>query len=279
MSDPRFIDAGPSGPAGWHAHGTFAQCPQAWAYRYRLNLVPLGAAKPLVRGSMLHAGLAHHYAGVQGQTGIATPAEAVDHTGDKLAADAETRAVVHSALEQYVAGHAHEAERLKVIGVEQVLEAEINGNRYTQRADLIVEGANGGVVILDHKGVGFIDGKTSAAHTLNGQMVGYKWLGRQYFGDRFGGVVLNLIQLGREYRTLRRTVEQAPEAVKQFPDRIADIQRAKAALADRDPWEYPKALSEVVCFNRYGACQFMQLCRYGANALHLYALRNEGGEE
>lgn len=55
------IDSGPS-EAGWHRLESFLRCPQLYAYEHVLKLDLEGDKEPLVRGSLVHVGLAHHYA-------------------------------------------------------------------------------------------------------------------------------------------------------------------------------------------------------------------------
>jgi hypothetical protein len=63
----KFIDAGSSGEWGWHATETAMRCPQLFAYHHRITPPPLagGDRAPLLRGSLVHQGLAHHYARMQ----------------------------------------------------------------------------------------------------------------------------------------------------------------------------------------------------------------------
>lgn len=54
------IDAGES-ESGWHRLEAFLRCPQFYSYRYNLGM-DLGDNEALVKGSLVHVGLAHYYA-------------------------------------------------------------------------------------------------------------------------------------------------------------------------------------------------------------------------
>jgi hypothetical protein len=55
----------------------------------------------------------------------------------------------------------------------------------------------------------------------------------------------------------------------QFEQTVIDAERRIARLdkSGRDALEYPKAMNELTCFTRYGACPYMDTCKYGITDL------------
>ena len=55
------LETGPS-PRGWSRLQTAQQCMQKYAYKYEDPLLERSSESPaLIRGSLIHLGLAHHY--------------------------------------------------------------------------------------------------------------------------------------------------------------------------------------------------------------------------
>lgn len=260
----KVVFAGSSGVWGWHATETVLRCPQLFAYDHLIKL-RFPTSKPLLLGSLVHAGLAQHYRRKQAEqqgTEIdewATPDEGIDATA--LTLDHEAFIYVAEAkgiIADYVAHYT--LERVEVLGVEEVYETAIDGRRYTQRLDLVVREADGKVYCWDHKNVGRIDAKVMTRYTLSGQFLGMNRLMRQRWGADFGGVKLNLLSAGKFVREL---VQPAPHALGQFEASVTHARRLLDGLMDTDPWDFPKALSEQSCVTSYGLCKAFEVCRWG----------------
>lgn len=267
MSGKKFIDAGSSGEWGWHATELALRCPQLFSYTYRLKVLDKSESEPLLRGSLVHAGLAHHYRYVQcRQLGIdpeewATPEEAIDDAAVKLGPAAQQYVDLSKRIVRDYALH-YMREDVQVEFIEEVFYADIDGKKFTQRLDLVVREQDK-VYIWDHKCVGRIDQKTVTRYTLSGQFLGMAMFGREHFGEAFGGVKLNLISVDGHYR--RTLVDPAPHALRTFPSSVAHARRLVADLDAREvPYgEWPKALSEQVCVGPYGLCPAFEHCRWG----------------
>ena len=158
MTQPKFIDAGSSGQWGWHATEVALRCPRMFAYTYR---VP-GAghrdtdSAPLLKGSLVHQGLAHHYIrmGLE-QLGMdpeefATPHDAIGECAQKLGPHAPQYVDLARHVVQRYAMH-WASEKLEVLNVEEVFSSEIGGYTFTQRFDLVVREQDGKIYIYDHK--------------------------------------------------------------------------------------------------------------------------------
>lgn len=269
MSVGKVVDAGSSGEWGWHATELALRCPQLFSYTYRLKVLGGGNSEPLLRGSLVHAGLAQFYKRRQAeQQGTdreewAEPNTGIDETAKKLGPAAAQYATI---TKQLVAGYMSHyfTEKLEVVAVEEVFKAEIAGRPFTQRLDLVAREADGRVYIYDHKCVGRIDQKTVTRYTLSGQFLGMAMFGREVYGAEFGGVKLNLIGISGDFR--RELTDPAPHALRTFPVSVAHARKTVQDLDDAGVplTEWPKALSEQVCVGTYGICSAFDLCRWGA---------------
>lgn len=276
----KFVNAGSSGQFGWHAVELAMKCPQAFAYNYRVDWgnpgKPGTGEKPaLLKGSLVHQGLAHHYLRVRDyqdgleQTEWADPDDAIDDCASKLGPYAGKYVQLAKEVVRSYAAHFCN-ESWSPMDVEEVFTANIGGRNFTQRLDLVVRDASGRVLIVDHKTTGMITPETAQRYALSGQFLGMANFGRLIYGEQFGGVWLNLIELpppgtNRQPKFLRQPIAPAPNALRLFPltvhharERIEELDKMNL-----DPMEWPKALSETVCVNSYGACEWFEMCRWG----------------
>lgn len=278
------IDSGPS-ERGWHRLEAYTRCPQlyAWGYgqagaggeaaeRARTSFPP---TFPLVRGSIGHVGLAHCYARLKAiQEGTDPenyylPLDAMRLVAEKfgeLGAEALPTAV--RAVKAYARRYG--TEPFKVIAVEEAAETRFLGWRYTARLDLVVEDLGGKVWIIDHKFVSKIEAKVQRRYTLSGQFLGLAHLGHRIYGDRFGGVRLNLI--GCNVAGFDRvSPEPAPWMLTKFP---AVVQHAEEGIARLERLieqgaDLPASPSEHTCMGSYGECPAFELCRWGQMIVNL----------
>lgn len=277
MKLPIFIEGGSSGEWGWHSVGTFLECPQRFSFEHNMKLAA-GTRDALVRGSMLHAGLAQYYArkwaeqNGEDPEGFASPADAIRKSAgeDDPAIGAKYLDLVLNTQAWYEHNWSHET--VKILDVEVIMRTEITSSDgrvfpHTQRADLVVEDSNGKVWIWDHKSASRIDAKTYAGYAVSGQFQGLKHLGREYFGAQFAGVKVNLIQWPYKDdppKFDRVPPEPAPAIERRWARVTAD---ARAAIEDlrrtRDPQDWPRAMSEQTCVGRYGRCHFYEKCQWG----------------
>lgn len=271
-----FIDAGSSGEWGWHATELALKCPQAFAYNYRvkwstaeedgLPVRPPRSRDALLKGSLVHQGIAHLYARLRdGDAAWAPPHEAIGWAAEKLGEGADKFVeLAQRAVRAYEAEYA--MDLLEPLHVEEVFAADIHGYRFTQRFDLVARDASGKVVIFDHKTTSMLSSNTASRYTLSGQFLGIANFGRSVWGKEFGGVVINLIAfLSSGFGFKRVPVDPAPQAQRLFPLTVKHARDRIAALDESgaDPMEWPKVLSETVCTTTYGNCEFYNVCRWG----------------
>jgi hypothetical protein len=278
MKKPILLNAGPS-ERGWHRLESGARCLRLYAYQNVLGMsFPL--SEPLVNGSLLHIGLAHHYQRLQAeQSGWPvdqwyTPEEAIERLADKSAVNCSSAierelwlSAAHPIIQAYRAYRQNYGadSGYKVVSVENELRARIGKEKwlYTQRADLVMEDAAGKIWFWDHKSAYRIAAKTLRPHILNGQMLGYRMFGRQMYGERFGGVLLNRVKVRPPYQFDRSPVEAAPAALSRFTKNIVQIENRIQEYEGRPFEEWPGAYSDLVCTHKYGPCDAFEVCQWG----------------
>ena len=270
------IDPNPS-EFGTSFHQAILKCPQFASYRYNLGLAN-EASDGQQRGSLIHVGLAHHYAREAIRRGIPVrqdereftsesqlfdPIQAMD-VASQMRGSQRWIELARRVLNQYTASYG--MDDLKAHAVEHVLRVEIDGFVYGQRVDLIGEDQAGRIWLVDHKTQFQTDQKTLDAFALEIQFLGYHMLGQSFYGNQFGGVLINCLSTGKDpFKFSRHRPAFAPWALAQLPGEIARVRREWEALkaAGTDPWEYPKRLHANVCFDRYGPCSGYNHCKMG----------------
>lgn len=273
------IFTGPSG-RGWHRLQQAAECLQKYAWTYGTGedgKSPLadededGKSSPaLIKGSLVHLSLAHHYARMrQRQIGedenlFVEPKEAVEliaklQNGEKFVDE------VMLTYEKYVNHYDNDEISFKVVGVERLFETQIRGKYLlTGRMDLVFEDHSGRIWVMDHKTTSKIQSSHKEVYAASGQLIGYQHLARTAYGDRLAGLKLNLIEHGgRKFERL--TLPRSPFFESQFEQTVVDIEENIQRLRDsgRPADEWPKAMNEMSCYGRYGACKFLDKCRWG----------------
>lgn len=153
-TDRILIDTGPS-PRGWHRVESFLTCPMRYYWR-RVAKVEMEPTFPLVRGTLGHVMLAHHYAqAVSRVRGLDpakfySPLEASEIIAQRYGAlGVEARQHAYRGFTRHCQVYA--TESFEVIGIEKLLDTHFEGFLYTARADLVVRASTGKVWIYDHK--------------------------------------------------------------------------------------------------------------------------------
>lgn len=285
MTHPILLNAGPS-ERGWHRIEGASRCLRLFAWRESGALV-WKSSDPLVKGSLLHIGLAHVYARKRCELNG-------DDPDTYMTPDDAIKAL--AVLESEKAPTAHEAALWRVhapniilatrayenrwkhctwepIMVEEELRAQIPKIRphyskedtflFTQRADLAVRDQDGKYWIVDHKSCYRIESKTLRQHILDGQFIGYQIFGRKKWGRDFAGVIVNRVKLSDPYDFDRTTLEPAPDAMKRFAKNLALQEHMVDMFKGKPPEEWPAAYSNQTCWGKYGRCDAYELCQWG----------------
>jgi hypothetical protein len=288
------IDPGPS-PRGWHRLETFLQCPQRYAFKYvagatgtdGLDAPTPATAYPLALGSLAHVGLAHHYTRMQARQRGRDP-DAWHEPLDAVRELARRKSLVEpgngtvwddalgkalTVTRNYIEHYAGRDD-FTVLSVEDVWEIRYplpvpirKGETdvlLTARVDLVQQDRAGKVWFTDHKTSAKITSDHARFYGISGQLINYRHIGRAVFGERFGGVMVNLVQTA--FPGFSRVVlDPAPALSEKFPRIVADAETgiARMEAEGRAVADWPAAASELVCWHRYGPCAHIDRCKWG----------------
>lgn len=284
MSNPdaKILNPGPS-PRGWHRLQLAAECLQKYSWQFNS---PVGerfdsTAPALAKGSLVHLALAQHYMRMrvaqQGALGQLASGETVDDWCEpeeavelmsKLNGTNQYAAEVIDTFHAYCDYYDDDLHTMKILEVESLYDTTIGGKYLlTGRLDLVYEDLGGRVWGLDHKTTARILSRHKEFYTISGQLLGYSHMVREKYGDRYAGFKVNLIQHGGS-KLNRITLPRSPNLEARFAQTVLDIEesieRMEATERDFDDW--PKAMNELTCYHRYGACEYLDQCRWGAGA-------------
>jgi hypothetical protein len=160
----------------------------------------------------------------------------------------------------------------KIVGVEEAHETTISVGAksypFTGRIDLLVEDLQGRIFVLDHKTSSRITLTHKQYFAVSGQMLGYRYMAAKKYGHRFSGMMVNLIQVGDVPQVERIDLPRSPNLETRFEQIVVDIEQSIERMqAEQRPFDsWPKAVNEMTCFGRYGACEYLDWCRYGHGA-------------
>lgn len=101
-------------------------------------------------------------------------------------------------------------------------------------------------------------------YSASGQLIGYQYLARQHHPETVG-LKLNLIEVSKTPKFERISLPSAPHFEAQFEQTVEDIEESIIRMQEsgRPIHLWPKAMNELTCFHRYGACEFLDRCRWG----------------
>ena len=285
------LNTGPSGPAGWSSSSELIRCPRRW----RLNTAGFveGDRDALIKGTLVHVGLAHYYARKQadqegwGKPGGPPGANAYYEPAEAIAAIAQANGeawIEHMSLAQRaVFDYTRRVGAEHVVAVEHLVAAEIprmlpdNGEIsralrekipeiiiHRMRLDLILKTPGGRYLIRDHKSSSNPKAGTTSFE-LSGQIIAMQWWGQRAYGDAFAGVEIGSINLttGKLSFEIPRP---APHAVQHWPATRTwiEVQRAIGLEVFGESLAWPMALSDQgPCMDRYGPCGYRDSCRLG----------------
>lgn len=269
----KILNTGPS-PRGWHRLQLALECPQKYGWHYEVGLGQQGDKKndspPLIKGSLIHLALAHHYSQIKAMQNDEDPAEFEDpciameivakKNGEAWEKEIDTcRKTFLAYLDHY------SDENLKILEVERLAYTSIQGHVFTGRFDLIYEDRRGKVWVCDHKTTGRLHSKQRQFYGISGQLTGYAYMAAQIYGDKFAGVILNQIQHVAPYKFARNPLPPAPNLLHRFPQIVVDAESVIKGCKEsgRSPRNWPMAANELTCFSRYGACPYLERCTWG----------------
>ena len=282
MNNDKLINAGPS-RHGWHGLGLVLRCPRLYAWEKQHPKEGLKRI-PLIKGSLVHQGLAHFYQRLKEEQDGNDPnqwhepvvAIALLAQQESLKSGEnewlEWVEFAQEAVRQYMAYWV--TDTFKILAVEKELEASVYDEKYdcyypyTQRADLIIQDKNGNVTIVDHKTTARLTSSTTRRYSLSGQMVGYNVIGKGLFNKRFAGIMLNMLELPKGFPDAiavfkRPEVEATPYSEAHFKNTIIHANRVINLYKDKPVQEWPGSHLTTGCFTNFGACDYHSECQWG----------------
>lgn len=284
QDDKLIIFTGPS-PRGWHRLQTAAECLQKYAWSYEMpegEEPKLDGRAPLIMGSLTHLALAQHYSRMRlEQEGgnpeeFMTPEEAVRFLSSAKKQEKYAPPILET-YDSYRRKYFSDIRLWRIVAVETLfdgtLEPSVNplneSYRLTGRIDLLYEDLAGQLYATDHKTTGRLTKQHREYFTVSGQMLAYEHLVRQQHSE-LAGFKINLIQHAANdpAKFERVGLARRPALEQQFVDRAVDIERniERIRAEGRPVDQWPKAMSELTCYTRYGPCEFIEKCRYGLAA-------------
>lgn len=279
--DKIILNTGPS-PNGSHKTEVAMRClrQRGWDYHTEQEPGRPWHSDATARGTLVHVGLAHYYRRLQAkqqgddpekwyspETAVALMPQIEGNHHDKITLAKHVPEVL-DALQGYYADYAH--EKIKVIAVETVVMFDnIPGMggpgeppAKTARIDLIYE-SGGRLYFMDHKSAGRITKEHKWQYSRAGQILMLRWLGAG-LGDKFGGVVLNLVQVGGQGNKNERPVlDPVPGFMVSLPMALVFWDKLRLAFEDSGlpPEMWPASPSEHTCRGRYASrCPHWQKC-------------------
>ena len=272
----RLIDTGQS-PAGGSRIATFRACPFSFALSYRMGVPDLPSFDQ-AEGTVLHAGLGHHYArrrGASVDADLASPEDAIRETARIVLAESRHRIdpeKIIRTLHRYIEHYRIVEERWEVLSIDTHYDVWIEDRarntryRFTPKPDLVVR-FGGRVYFVDHKGAARLDApKQARLYSVSRSVLGQRWAGPHLFPGSFGGVILNMVQRDGE-RFARPSLDPVPDLVARFPEVVVHDERG---IADLDasglaPRDWPRAAHGDACWTRFGPCPHLaKRCSWGS---------------
>lgn len=276
MNLPVLNSPGPS-RRGTHRLIDFDRCPQRFAYKYVLRLMPVSEPGGRGLGTLLHIGLEQRYLRLADRPHL-DPIEAMRRAPARLAVSYEKARALYLAYAEY--WH-DDWERFTVLDVENEIAVKVGGHLHTQKFDLIVKTPAERVVVYDHKTT---SGDVSshwrewgiARQFISATMI-MQAVCEEKYGLPFGGIEINTIGTRQPFEFDRHEIHVAPEHVKHGALGIRDTNdRIESLLSARDPWLYHRTYA---CQGRYGMCEYLDLCERGKDALGAYVAAEDEGTD
>lgn len=263
---------------GWHRLQQAAECLQKYAWHYGTKTThgvvdrEEDRKRPaLLKGELMHLALAQHYARIyqvqQGQDPdkYLDPREAIAFMAD-VRGGREFVGLITSVYMAYCERYYRDADELTIEGIERLFQMTVR-DRYlfTGRVDLMWRDQGGQLWAADHKTTGRLTAAHKDYYAASGQLIGYQHLTRQQYPD-LAGMKLNLVEISSSPKFERITLPRSPAFEMQFEQTVVDIEESieRMEREGRPLDQWPKAMNEMTCYGRYGACPFLDRCRWGA---------------
>lgn len=263
----KLIDPGQS-TWGSSRHDVLGRCLRMYGYSYVLE-EPRTTTEAQMFGTLIHLVLAHHY---MEEDGYFSPLYAL---AVKLEDEPDWDYLYPRVVKfyhQYRDEYAYADKGWTSLAVEKELKMQLWDGEdpylYTQRLDLIVRSASTGkVYIVDHKTA---SRPGIRPFEVSLQMVGCQIFGEQIYGREFGGVLINLLRKpGKDgvWKFSRHVLDIGEGFKAAFKPSVLRRRRELAELeaSGLPVSSWPMAISNQICWTRYGPCSYIAKCRQVAD--------------
>lgn len=258
--------------AGFHFIEDYKTCKRYFKYSYVDGLEPIQTPTHLMLGTSLHEGMRTWYEMLRdGYTLQQRISEATrvslgtlkSHFSDYADIDkyAEDYAKLENVFSEY--GTAFPDERMKVLAVEELLEAELpSGDIVTGRIDLAYETEQGRRVICDHKSTGWSLANVCKTLKASDQTTMYKLLWDRNYPDKpINTILYNVVRMTKkgEVTFANTALAKTRNDVEEFMlDTADEFNELAQRLANPDA-RWPKTTKSCFMYNR--PCPFLELCQ------------------
>lgn len=258
---------------GWSKIGSMMMCPRKYALSYlapKEDKQESSSPNPaMIKGILIHQGLAHYYASLienADTKALYTFEEAMYKKCEQNPLWMPYLDACTQTVQEYIFHYTStgEHDKMNVLHVEKLVKTSIDGHTITGRVDMIVED-------LRERKVWFVDHKTTNKledqleyYSISGQMLGYQYMGGKMYGDRFGGMIVNIIKVSDgdgDAKMHRAKVLSAPNMLQSFPQTVKHSISLMKRFESQPIENYPMTMHELVCFHRYGACRHLNKCK------------------
>lgn len=176
----------------------------------------------IIKGTLLHVGLAHFYKRKMAEQNGENP----DNWYKPIIAmkiHAEQNGWVEH-IEPCIQTLLHyikhwEKEDIKILDVEIDTWTQIAWWQVTARFDLLIEDKHGKIWIVDHKTTSNLRDNAIAYYSSQPQLLAYAYLGQEFYKEKFGGVIVNILQHPTP-KFLRAELQQPKEEIAKIPEMV-----------------------------------------------------------
>lgn len=264
---------GSGSPRGSTYYKRLRRCPREHALAKEALLSPARDDNALTIGILYHAGLEAYYRALLGG---AEKMEAERACWDELRPvmtepgyggsgpgdDADTWPTVERCLASYF-DRWRDADRWRVIAVEETIGLRWDGLEYSARIDLMIENLDdGGFWIVEHKTAKAIGADLLEGYQLDLQTLGQVWLARRCLDLKalppFRGLVVNITSKHVKPQHQRVLVCPSDAHLRAWERSMTDWTLLADLMRER---EYPQALGTCTGPDRgYRRCSYFELC-------------------
>lgn len=266
----------------------FKQCRQKYFHRYMAGIYPVTKSNALEFGSQMHLILQHLFECIEAQqTNGDTEYEPKESVIDRLCQMveiADMEAIDRAKLKGLIIGYVnkwyeYDCQEYEVIDVEREFSCEVDRfyhHRFVGKADGIVKRkSDGKYFILEHKTAAIVDDDYIVQKQIDSQTMTYAVFLSESMGIQISGAIHDIITKQKirlkkgetEEQFCKRLIDDVTEDnftrivvefdKQELADFVIELNHATDDLCHCD--SYYKCTGQ--CIGRYGACEYLPLCR------------------